>query len=77
MRVCNAATCHAFEMRGASKRLKSVGKRMPVRRRQAPSRAKLLISKGSPITQIEIEVVAALLDDRDVREFNVQQKPSN
>ena len=39
-------------------------------------RANVLISKGLPITQIEIEVIAALLDDWEMVESNVQRELS-
>ena len=62
-------------MHGSVKRAKLVGKRdgTPAPCGRAPLRANVLISKDSPVTQIEIEVIAALLDDWDMMESNVQQ----
>ncbi len=76
MRVCSKAASQTFGMHGPVKRTKLVGKRNGAR---APCgrttlRAKVLISKDSPITQIEIEVIAALLDDWDMVESNIQQE---
>lgn len=62
-------------MHGSVKRTKLVGKRdgTPAPCGRSPLRANVLISKDSPVTQIEIEVIAALLDDWDMMESNVQQ----
>jgi len=75
MRVRSEAASQAFGMRGSIKRAKPVDKRdgTSARRGRAPLRARVLISKDSPITQIEIEVIAALLDDWDMEESNIQQ----
>ena len=78
MRVCSEAKSQALGMHGSVKRAKLVGKRggatAPCGR--APLRANLLISKDSPITQIEIEVIAALLDDWEIVESNIKQELS-
>ena len=62
-------------MHGSVKRTKLVGKRdgTPAPCGRMPLRANVLISKDSLVTQIEIEVIAALLDDWDMMESNVQQ----
>jgi hypothetical protein len=41
----------------------------PRRRGHARMRVRVLIPKDSPVTQIEIEIVAALLDDWDSLEI--------
>jgi hypothetical protein len=73
--VCGVAARQAFGMHGSVKRAKLFGKRdrTPAPRGRTPMRANMLISKDSPITQIEIEVIAALLDDWDMMESNVQR----
>ena len=70
------APSQAFGMHGSVKRTKLVGRRgnPPLPRGRARLRAKVLISKDSPITPIEIEVIAALLDDWDMMESIVQQE---
>jgi hypothetical protein len=74
--VYGEAASQAFGMHGSVKRTKLVGKRdgTPAPCERLPLRAKVLISKDSPITPIEIEVIAALLDDWDMMESNVQQE---
>jgi hypothetical protein len=73
--VCSEAASQAFGMHGSIKRAKPVGKRdgTPAMCGRPPLRAKVLISKDSPVAQIEIEVIAALLDDWDMAESNFQQ----
>ena len=73
--MCSEAASQAFGMHGSVKRAKLIAKRdgSPAPCGRSPMRAKLLISKDSPITQIEIEVIAALLDDWDMAESNIQQ----
>jgi len=75
MRVCGEAASQAFGMHGSVKRAKLVGKRdgTPAPCGRSPLRANVLTSKDSPVTQIEIEVVAALLDDWDMMASNVKQ----
>ena len=74
--MCSEATSQAFGMHGPDKRTKLVGERngAPAACGHAPLRANVLISKDSPITQIEIEVIAALLDDWGTIESNIQQE---
>jgi len=74
--VCGEAASQAFGMHGSVKRTKLIGKRdgTPAPCGRSPLRANVLISKDSPVTQIEIEVIAALLDDWDMMESNVQQE---
>ena len=78
MRVCSEAASQAFGMHGSVKKAKLVGKRdgSPAPCGHTPLRANVLISKDLPITQIEIEVIAALLDDWDLVESNIQQELS-
>ncbi len=73
--MCGEAASQAFGMHGSVKRTKLVGKRdsRAASCERAPLRANVLISEDSPITPIEIEVVAALLDDWDIMESDVQQ----
>ena len=75
MRVCGEVASQAFGMHGSVKRTKLVGKRdgTPAPCERSPLRANVQISQDSPVTQIEIEVIAALLDDWDMMESNVQQ----
>jgi len=75
MRVYGEAASQAFGMRSQVKRAELVGKPdgTPVPCGRPRLRANVLISKDSPITQIEIEVIAALLDDWDTTESNVQR----
>ncbi len=74
--MCGEAASQAFGMHGSVKRTKLIGKRdgTPAPCGRSPLRANVLISKDSPVTQIEIEVIAALLDDWDMMESNVQQE---
>ena len=78
MRVCSEAASQAFGMHGSVKKAKLVGKHngMAAPCGRTPLRANVLISKDSPISQIEIEVIAALLDDWDMVESNIQQELS-
>ncbi|HEY4941003.1 MAG TPA: hypothetical protein VII56_06215 [Rhizomicrobium sp.] len=76
--MCGKAASQAFGMHGSVKRTKLVGKRdgTPAPCGRSPLRANVLISKDSPVTQIEIEVIAALLDDWDGIEPSAQEDHS-